>query len=59
MVEDEVVAAQLEALVTPAITFLWKLLPPTGVERPDTEPTVEGGGAADAKSGGMWHPSES
>jgi len=59
MVEDEVVAAQLEALVTPAITFGWKLLPPTGVERPFTEPTVDGGGAALAKSGRMWQESQS
>ena len=52
MVEDDAIAAQLEALVTPAITFLWKLLPPIGVERADTESTPDGGSTADSTVAG-------
>ena len=48
MVEDEVVAAQLEALVTPAITAQENYYRRQGRARPNTQPTIDGGSAPDS-----------
>ena len=48
MVEDQVVAAQLEALLTPAITAQENYYRFPGVERADTQSTPDGGGTVDS-----------
>ncbi len=44
MVEDEIIASQLEAVGVASHHLPRGILPPTGIERPDSQLAVDGGG---------------